>query len=81
MNTYLFSKLWYTAQSFKLNGKMLNKIISKAIAFIYAGQNEKPIRPLNFRSVKLGGIGLINPIVKAKALLFCFQLNIQFNLI
>ena len=44
-------------------------MLSKAIAFIYAGQNEKPIRPLNFRSVKLGGIGLINPIVKAKALL------------
>ena len=69
VNTYLFSKLWYTAQCFKLDVKMLNKILSKALAFIFAGENEKPVRSLNFRCKNLGGLGLINPIVKAKALL------------
>ena len=69
VNTYLFSKLWFTAQFIKLDGKMLNKILSKAIDFIYAGENEKPIRPLNFRNTLSGGLGLINPNVKAKALL------------
>ena len=69
VNTYLFSKLWYTAQCFKMDVKMLNKILSKALDFIYAGENEKPVRPLNFRDKLSGGLGLINPIVKAKALL------------
>ena len=46
---------------------MLNKILSKAIDFIYAGENEKPIRPLNFRNTSNGGLGLTNPIVKSKA--------------
>ena len=35
VNTYLFSKLWYTAQCFKLDVKMLNKILSNALAFIF----------------------------------------------
>ena len=48
---------------------MLNKILSKALDFIYAGENEKPVRPLNFRDKLSGGLGLINPIVKAKAFL------------
>ena len=69
VNTFLFSKLWYTAQCFKLDPKILEKMLSKAMGFIYAGENERPVRPLNFRSKDLGGIGLINPIVKAKALL------------
>ena len=67
-NTYLFSKLWYSAQCFKIDEKMLKKVISKTLDFIYAGENEKPVRPLNFRSKALGGIGLINPIIKARAL-------------
>ena len=48
---------------------MLKKILSKATDFIYAGENEKPIRPLNFRNSASGRLGLINPNVKAKALL------------
>ena len=44
-------------------------MLSKALNFIYAGQNERPIRPLNFRDRTIGGLGLVNPIVKSKALL------------
>ena len=69
VNTYLFSKLWYSAQCFKIDKKILENILSKALKFIYAGENEMPVRPLNFRSKSLGGIGLINPILKSKALL------------
>ena len=69
VNTYLFSKLWYSAQCFKMDKKILENILSKALKFIYAGENEMPVRPLNFRSKLLGGIGLVNPIFKSKALL------------
>ena len=31
------------------------------MGFIYAGENERPIRPLNFRSQAEGGTGLIHP--------------------
>ena len=44
-------------------------MLSKALAFIYAGENEKPINSVNFRSTSEGGLGLQNPLVKARALL------------
>ena len=69
VNTYLFSKIWYSAQCFKLDNKMLDKILAKALDFIYAGENERPVRALNFRSKEWGGLGLIHPKIKAKAFL------------
>ena len=69
VNTYLFSKLWFTAQFCKIDEKMLKKILSKALAFIYAGENEKPVHSLNFRNTLKGGLGLTHPGTKAKALL------------
>ena len=69
VNTYLFSKIWFIAQCFKIEKKTLENILSKALNFIYAGQNERPVRPLNFRDRKIGGLGLVNPIIKSKALL------------
>ena len=62
VNTYLLSKLWYTSQAFKLDEKIINKMLSKALDFIYSGENERPVRALNFRPTELGGLGLINPI-------------------
>ena len=69
VNTFLFPKIWFTAQFCKLDEKIVKKLLSKALAFIYAGENEKPINSVNFRSTSEGGLGLQNPIVKAKALL------------
>ena len=69
VNTYLFSKLWFTAQFCRLDQKMLKKLLSKALAFIYAGENERPVNSVNFRHISEGGLGLVHPIVKAKALL------------
>ena len=69
VNTYLFSKLWFTAQFCKLDQKMLKKILSKALAFIYSGENERPVNSVNFRSTMEGGLGLFHPIIKAKALM------------
>mgnify|MGYP000474636873 CR=1 FL=1 len=48
---------------------MLDKILAKALDFIYAGENERPVRALNFRSKEWGGLGLIHPKIKAKAFL------------
>ena len=69
VNTYLFSKIWYLSQCFKLDGKILDKMLGKAFEFIYAGENERPVRPVNFRNKHLGGLGLIHPKIKAKAFL------------
>ena len=69
VNTYLFSKIWYVAQCFKIEKRVLDNIVVKALQFIYAGENERPVRTLNFRDKSVGGLGLVNPIMKAKALL------------
>ena len=69
VNTFLFSKLWYVAQCIKIDEKVISKILAKAFNFIYAGENERPVRVLNFRNKSVGGLGLINPSLKAKALL------------
>jgi hypothetical protein len=37
----------------------------QALDFIYSGENERPVRAINFRIKKQGGLGLINPIWKA----------------
>ena len=44
-------------------------ILSKAMAFIYAGENERPVNVVNFRNKCEGGLGLFHPVIKAKALL------------
>ena len=44
-------------------------MLARALAFIYGGENERPVRALNFRGKDEGGLGLTCPIMKAKALL------------
>ena len=61
INTYMFSKLWYVAQVVKLNDKKLNEMLKAAMKFLYSGENERPVRSLNFRSTDRGGLGLIDP--------------------
>ena len=53
----------------KLKKRVLENLLSKALKFIYTGENERPIRSVNFRDKSLGGLGLVNPVTKAKALL------------
>ena len=69
VNTYLFSKLWYTAQSIMMDKRTLENLLRKAMDFIYNGENERPVRAINFRPKKLGGLGLTHPVIKARALL------------
>ena len=69
VNTFLFSKLWYVSQVVKIVKKSLEKVLARALAFIYGGENERPVRALNFREKEEGGLGLTCPIMKAKALL------------
>ena len=37
--------------------------------FIYSGENERPVKAINFRPKQLGGLGLTHPVIKARALL------------
>ena len=53
----------------KLNEKKLGEMLKSAMKFLYAGENERPVRAMNFRSREKGGLGLIEPSVKASALL------------
>ena len=69
VNTFLFSKLWYVGHSVKLEKKTIENILKRALNFIYAGENERPVRQVNFRDKAEGGLGLIHPGLKAKALL------------
>ena len=69
VNTYLFSKLWYVAQVFKMDNKKMTNLLKAALNFIYSGENERPVRSLNFREKERGGLGLVDPEIKAKALL------------
>ena len=69
VNMHVFSKIWYIAQSIRLDARTMKVITQKTLNFIWAGQNERPVRALNFRSKELGGLGLICPETKAKALL------------
>ena len=34
---------------------------SKVMNFIYLGENERPVPPINFRGRDKGGLGLIDP--------------------
>ena len=69
VNTYLLTKVWYTAQVFKMNNKKMEEIMKSCMNFIYAGENERPVRALNYRPVKYGGLGLVEVSIKAKSLL------------
>ena len=68
-NTYIFSKIWYVAQTIKMDENTMKKITQKILNFIWAGQNERPVRALNFRGKDQGGLGLMCPSTKSKALL------------
>ena len=66
LNTYPFSKLWHLAQNFKMDNKVMESVLKKALEIIYSGENVRPVRAINFRPLKKGGLGLINPSVKSK---------------
>ena len=61
VNNYIYSKIRYVAQSIKLEAAVMKTIPPKTLNFIWAGQNERPVRALNFRSKELGGLGLVCP--------------------
>ena len=48
VNTYMYLKVWYLAKCFMLEKRMVDKLESKALKFIYAGENERPVRVLNY---------------------------------
>ena len=41
----------------------------RVLQFLYTGENERPVRAVNFRMKEQGGLGLIHPVWKARAFL------------
>ena len=68
-NIYLLSKIWYVAQVFILDKGMLKEIDRQIHKFIFAGENERPVRALCYRPKEMGGLSLICVDNKSKTLL------------
>ena len=70
VNTFCLTKLNYVSQVFRMDKKHLEEITKLSLKFIYAGENERPIKVVQFRKISEGGIGLVEPELKAKSLLY-----------
>ena len=69
VNTFILSKIWYVCQTIMLDKKMLMEIDKLMRKFIFAGQNERPVQAVCYREKEDGGLGLVCPITKCRALL------------
>ena len=69
VNTFLMSKAWYAAQSMKLDTEILKKIDNETQRWLHAGEGEKPVREVNYRPMKEGGLGIQQVEWKARALI------------
>ena len=69
VNTYIYSKIWYTAQSINLDKDILKEMDRKVRNFIHAGENERPVQALVYREKEYGGLGLICAATKSRAFL------------
>ena len=69
VNAFCLSKMNYLSQVFKIEPKVIREIKMKALQFVYVGYNERPVQVVNFRGREEGGIGLVEPGLKAKSLL------------
>ena len=69
VNVFCLTKLNYICQVFKLSQRHSDEIKKYILRFVYLGQNERPVQVINFRKPKLGGLGIINPQIKATSLL------------
>lgn len=70
VNTFCLTKLNYISQAFRMDKNHLEEITKLSLKFIYAGQNERPLKTVQFRKIAEGGIGLCEPEIKAKSLLY-----------
>ena len=68
VNSNILSKLWYTGSTILLDKKLLVEIDRLMRKFIFAGQNERPVQAICYREKEDGGMGLICPMTKSRAL-------------
>ena len=66
-NVFLLSKVWYVTQSIILDSKMLMELDRQIRRFIFAGENERPVQPILYRSRAAGGLQLICACTKARS--------------
>ena len=69
LNTYVFSKLTYLAQVFKINEGVLKTIMRESLRFLYRGEWERPVNIVNYRPKDLLGLGLVHLPSKCKSLI------------
>ena len=68
VNTFLMSKVWYAAQSMNLDAEILTKIDNETQRWLHLGEGEKPVREVNYRPIKEGGLGIQQAEWKSRAL-------------
>lgn len=69
LNTFVFSKLTYLAQVFKINEGVIKIIMRESLRFIYRGEWERPVNSINYRPKELLGLGLVHLPSKCKSLI------------
>ena len=65
-NTYLLSKIWYVSQIFILEKSMLMEIDRRIRNFIFAGENERPVRAICYRPSEMAGLNLTCVVNKSR---------------
>ena len=61
-----------------IDQEVLKEITRISLNYVYSGENERPVRALNFRSREAGGLGLMNPTLKCRAFMLK-SMNKEFN--
>ena len=69
LNIFVFSKLTYLAQVFKIKEEVIKILMRESLRFLYRGEWERPVNSINYRPKKLLGLGLVHLPSKCNSLL------------
>ena len=69
LNIFVFSKLTYLAQVFKIEEEVIKVLMREALRFLYKGEYERPVNSINYRPKEFLGLGLVHLPSKCKSLL------------
>ena len=78
INIFVFSKLTYLAQVFKIKEDVIKILMREALRFLYKGEWERPVNSINYRPKEFLGLGLVHLPSKCKSLLMRTMLK-EFN--
>ena len=78
LNIFVFSKLTYLAQVFRVKEEVLKLVMRESLRFLYRGELERPVNAINYRPKDFLGLGLVHLPSKCKSLLLRTMLK-EFN--